>query len=103
MKNSDPDKPVIITEFGADAMRGNTGDPDRKGTEEYQALVYERQLDTLLKIDYVKGISPWILYDFRCPRRTSIIQKYYNRKGLLDETKTYRKPAFYVLQKYYRG
>ena len=103
MKNSDPDKPVIITEFGADAMRGNTGDPERKGTEEYQALVYERQLDTLLKIDYVKGISPWILYDFRCPRRTSIIQKYYNRKGLLDETKTYRKPAFYVLQKYYRN
>ena len=103
MKNSDPDKPVIITEFGADAMRGNTGDPERKGTEEYQAALYERQLDILTAIDYIKGISPWILYDFRCPRRTSSIQKYYNRKGLLDETKTYRKPAFYVLQKYYRN
>ena len=102
MKNSDPDKPVIITEFGADAMRGNTGDPAQKGTEEYQAHIYELQLETLLKIDYIKGISPWILYDFRCPRRTSAIQKYYNRKGLLDETKTYRKPAFYVLQKYYK-
>ncbi len=101
MKNSDPDKPVIITEFGADAMRGNTGDPERKGTEEYQAKVYEKQLNVLMKIDYIKGISPWILYDFRCPRRTSSIQKYYNRKGLLDETKTYRKPAFYVLQKFY--
>ncbi len=102
MKNSDPDKPVIITEFGADAMRGNMGDPMLKGTEEYQARIYELQLETLLKIDYIKGISPWILYDFRCPRRTSVIQKYYNRKGLLDETKTYRKPAFYVLQKYYK-
>lgn len=101
MKNSNPDKPVIITEFGADAMRGNTGDPDRKGTEEYQAGVYEKQLSVLTKIDYIKGISPWILYDFRCPRRTASIQKYYNRKGLLDETKTYRKPAFFVLQKYY--
>ena len=101
MKNSDPDKPVIITEFGADAMHGNTGDPDTKGTEEYQARVYELQMETLTKIDYIKGISPWILYDFRCPRRTSSIQKYYNRKGLLDETKTYRKPAFYVLAKYY--
>lgn len=101
MKNSSPDKPVIITEFGADAMRGNTGDPKRKGTEEYQAGVYEKQLEVLTKIDYIKGISPWILYDFRCPRRTASIQKYYNRKGLLDETKTYRKPAFYVLQKYY--
>ena len=101
MNNSDPVKPVIITEFGADAMQGNTGDPERKGTEEYQAKVYELQLQTLTKIDYIKGISPWILYDFRCPRRTSVIQKYYNRKGLLNETKSYKKPAFYVLQKYY--
>ena len=101
MENSNPSRPVIITEFGADAMRGNTGSADCKGTEEYQARVYEMQMETLLKIDYVKGISPWILYDFRCPRRTSSIQKYYNRKGLLDETKTCRKPAFFVLQKYY--
>ncbi len=102
LKNSDPDKPVIITEFGADALRGyNTGDPDTKGTEEYQARIYELQMETLTKIDYVKGMSPWILYDFRCPRRTSSIQKYYNRKGLLDETKTYKKPAFHVLAKYY--
>ena len=46
-------------------------------------------------------MTPWILFDFRCPRRTSLIQKYYNRKGLLSEDKKYRKPAFYVLQKFY--
>ena len=102
MANSNPAKPVVITEFGADAMCGNTGSDDCKGTEEYQARVYELQMETLLKISYIQGISPWILYDFRCPRRTSSIQKYYNRKGLLDETKTYRKPAFFVLQKYYK-
>ena len=102
-ENSQPDKPVIITEFGADAMKGNRGSDQVKGTEEYQARIYRTQMETLLKIDYIKGMSPWILYDFRCPRRTSSIQKYYNRKGLLDETKTYRKPAFYVLQEYYRG
>lgn len=101
MENSAPDKPVIITEFGADAMKGNTGAPDAKGTEEYQARIYELQMETLTGIDYIRGMSPWILYDFRCPRRTSAIQKYYNRKGLLDETKTYRKPAFYVLQRFY--
>ena len=102
MENSDPDKPVIITEFGADAMMGNTGSPEVKGTEEYQARIYELQMETLTKIGYIRGMSPWILYDFRCPRRTSSIQKYYNRKGLLDETKTCRKPAFFVLQKYYK-
>ena len=60
-----------------------------------------KQIATLRNIDYIKGMTPWILYDFRCPRRTSLIQKYYNRKGLLSEDKKYRKPAFYVLQKFY--
>ena len=36
-----------------------------------------------------------------CPSVNSLIQKYYNRKGLLSEDKKYRKPAFYVLQKFY--
>ena len=72
-----------------------------KGTEECQADVYEKQIATLRNIDYIKGHDPWILYDFRCPRRTSLIQKYYNRKGLLSEGQKYRKPAFYVLQKFY--
>ena len=101
MENSQPDKPVIVTEFGADALPHHHGTISDKGTEECQADVYEKQIATLRNIDYIKGMTPWILYDFRCPRRTSLIQKYYNRKGLLSENKKYRKPAFYVLQKFY--
>ncbi|MBQ8800121.1 MAG: glycoside hydrolase family 2 [Lachnospiraceae bacterium] len=100
-QNSNPDKPVIITEFGADALTGLHGTTEDKGTEEYQAYVYERQIETIRNISYIKGMTPWILYDFRCPRRTAAIQKYYNRKGLLSEDKSYKKPAFYVLQKFY--
>ncbi len=103
MENSDPEKPVIITEFGADAMAGHHGSTDDKGTEECQKYVYERQIEVLRDIEYVKGMTPWILYDFRCPRRSSFIQKYYNRKGLLSEDKTYRKPAFFLLQDFYTG
>ena len=102
LNNSNPDKPVIITEFGADAMKGHHGGPEDKGTEECQEEVYKQQIEVISKIDYIKGMTPWILYDFRCPRRTSNIQGYYNRKGLLSEDKTYRKPAFYVLQKFYK-
>lgn len=101
LKNSNPDKPVIITEFGADALKGYHGTLEDKGTEEYQAYVYERQIETLRGISYIKGMTPWILYDFRCPRRTAAIQKYYNRKGLLSEDKSYKKPAFEVLKKFY--
>lgn len=102
MANSQPTKPVIITEFGADALPGHHGTVDDKGTEECQVHVYERQIETLRHIHYIKGMTPWILYDFRCPRRTNILQKYYNRKGLLSEDKKYKKPAFYVLQKFYK-
>ncbi len=101
-ENSNPSKPVIITEFGADAMPHHRGTRDDKGTEDCQVDVYEKQTETIRTIPYVKGMTPWILYDFRCPRRTSMIQDYYNRKGLLSPDKTYRKPAFYVLQKFYQ-
>lgn len=101
MANSKPQKPVIITEFGADALEGHHGTITDKGTEECQAYVYERQIATLREIDYIKGMTPWILYDFRCPRRTSYIQKYYNRKGLCSADKKYKKMAFYVLQRFY--
>lgn len=101
MENSRPQKPVIITEFGADALAGHHGTKTDKGTEECQAYVYERQIKTLRDIDYIKGMTPWILYDFRCPRRTSYIQNYYNRKGLCSADKKYKKMAFGVLQKFY--
>lgn len=103
MENSNPDKPVIITEFGADAMKDLHGTKDDKGTLECQEYVYKRQIEVLKDISYIKGMTPWILYDFRCPRRTNVIQNYYNRKGLLDETKTYRKGAFYIMQEFYKN
>lgn len=100
--NSTPDKPVIITEFGADAYPGHHGTITDKGTEECQRFVFEKQIETMRDIPYIKGMTPWILYDYRTPRRTSVIEKFYNRKGLLSQDKTYKKPAYYVMQKFYR-
>lgn len=102
MANSRPQKPVIITEFGADALAGHHGTETDKGTEECQAYVYARQIETLREIDYIKGMTPWILYDFRCPRRTSYIQGYYNRKGLLSADKQYKKMAYGILKAFYQ-
>lgn len=102
-ENSDPKKPVIITEFGADAYPGLRGTITDKGTEDCQAYVYERQTETIRKIPYIKGMTPWILHDFRCPRRTSVNQRYYNTKGLLSADKKHRKPAFFVLRDFYNS
>jgi len=101
--NSRPAKPVIITEFGADAYPGLRGTVDEKGTEDCQQEIYKKQVDALGGIAYVKGCSPWILYDFRCPRRLHVTQNYYNTKGLLSADKTHRKLAFHVMQQFYAG
>lgn len=102
MNNSNPIKPVIISEFGADATPGLHGSVDDKGTEECQEAIYRKQIEVIRQIPYIKGITPWILFDFRCPRRTAAIQGYYNRKGLVSSDRTYYKPAFSVLQSFYR-
>ena len=46
------------------------------------------------------GLSPWILKDFRSPRRQNGFQQGWNRKGLVSETGQ-RKQAFAVLADYY--
>ncbi len=59
-------------------------------------------MDMLDRIDGYVGTSPWILLDFRSPRRTLPgIQDDFNRKGLMSETGV-RKEAFRVLRDYYR-
>jgi beta-glucuronidase len=101
-ENSRSGKPIIITECGADAPYGEHGTRDEMWTEEYQENVYRQQVEAIRRIDYVAGLSPWILYDFRCPRRTNRYQQpFYNRKGLLNPDKTQRKRAFRVLQDFY--
>ena len=95
-------KPVIISEFGAGAKYGLHGEKDDRWTEEYQAYLYEETLKMLDQIEQLSGISPWILVDFKSPRRVlPEIQDNFNRKGLISE-KGEKKMAFYVLQEYYK-
>lgn len=96
-------KPVVISEFGAGALQGFHGDKDTRWTEEFQEYLFEETLKMLDKIPQLRGINPWILADFRSPRRIlPDIQDGWNRKGLISETGE-KKKAFYTLQKYYQA
>ena len=96
------DKPVMVSEFGGDALQGNHGSKDDRWTEEFQEDLYVETLKMLDKIPQLRGITPWILADFRSPRRVlPYIQDGWNRKGLISETGD-KKKAFFVLQKYYK-
>ena len=95
-------KPLIMSEFGADAQFGKHGDAETRWTEEYQENLYEHQIAMLKRISFLRGTTPWVLKDFRSPRRTLPgIEDYFNRKGLVSD-RGEKKRAFFVLQGYYR-
>jgi beta-glucuronidase len=95
------DKPLIMSEFGGDARAGRHGGADERWTEEYQESLYRHQIGMLKKIDFLRGTSPWILMDFRSPRRVLPgVQDNYNRKGLVSEQGA-KKKAFFVLKEFY--
>jgi beta-glucuronidase len=99
------DKPLLISEFGADAKAGlhDTGSDPHKFSEEFQAEYYRQTLAMLKQLPGLAGMSPWILKDFQSPRRQRPgIQDGWNRKGLVSETGV-RKQAFIVLADYYRA
>jgi beta-glucuronidase len=94
-------KPVLISEFGAGAKYGLHADRDTRWSEEYQEFLYQETLKMLGNIEQLSGFSPWILADFRSPRRhLPEIQDGWNRKGLISD-KGDKKKAFFVLKKYY--
>ena len=96
-------KPVIISEFGGGARYGYHGEKNQRWTEEFQENLYIENLAMLDKIEGLSGTTPWILKDFRSPRRVLPgIQDYYNRKGLFSD-KGEKKKAFYVLQQWYNS
>ena len=94
-----PKKPILMSEFGAEAKYGNHGATNERWTEEQQAYVLEHQFVMLRKIPNLRGTIPWILMDFRSPTRNiPKLQDGYNRKGLLSE-KGEKKQGFLLFQK----
>jgi beta-glucuronidase len=95
------DKPLIMSEWGGDALAGFRGNPTDRWTEEYQADIYRHQISMLNRIPQLRGTTPWLLMDFRSPRRVLPgIQNNFNRKGVVSD-QGQKKQAFYVLQDAY--
>lgn len=97
-----PEKPIIMSEFGAGAKYGNHGADNQRWTEEQQANVYRHQLTMFAKIPQLRGTCPWVLMDFRSPgRNIPKLQDGYNRKGLISQDGK-KKTAFFIMQKAYK-
>jgi beta-glucuronidase len=78
------------------------GAKPERWTEEYQADVFRHQMGMLSRISQLRGMSPWILVDFRSPRRMLPgVQDGYNLKRLISDQGE-KKEAFFILQKAYQ-
>lgn len=96
-------KPLIISEFGGEALYGKTGDADvvSSWSEDYQATLYRDNLEMFKHIPNLRGTAPWILFDFRSPFRLHPTnQDGWNRKGLVSD-QGQRKKAWYLMKEYY--
>jgi len=75
-----PDKPIIVSEFGADAIVGLHSDPPQMWSEEYQMWLIKKYVENLSKREYVVGLHIWNFADFRTPQ--SPWRTILNRKGV---------------------
>ena len=95
-------KPVLISEFGGGALYGKHGDKTERWTEEFQEDMYKASIRMLEKIEGLSATTPWILMDFRSPKRPLVgIQDDYNRKGLISNYGK-KKKAFYIMRDWYK-
>jgi len=97
------DKPLLISEFGAEALYGNHGPSDvaSSWSEEYQEQFYKDQVAMFPTMPDLRGVCPWILVDFRSPGRMHPkYQNGWNRKGLLSD-RGEKKKAWYIMKSYY--
>jgi len=93
LANSNPAKPVIVSETGADASSGLRAEGRALFSEDWQARFLEEQLRRLAAAPYIAGVAIWLLYDFRSERRQTSFQRGFNRKGLIGEDKSTKKLA----------
>jgi beta-glucuronidase len=103
---SDFNKPLIMSEFGGEALYGNSAGPKDAASswsEEYQEQIYKDQIKMLKKIPFLRGTCPWILADFRSPvRMHPVFQQGWNRKGLISDRGD-KKKSWFIMKAFYDG
>jgi len=105
-----PDKPIILSEFGADAGPGRSDadgvwkaervDYGKTYSEDYQERVISDYWNIVKDRDYVSGIAPWVFSDFYNTWFPNNPIPNFNLKGLTSKERKPKK-AYYFLQKIY--
>jgi len=81
LRRRHPNKPIMFTEFGADAIAGVHAVPADMWSEEYQADMIEMYIRTLEKQPFIIGTHPWAFADFRTSQSIMRVDAL-NQKGV---------------------
>ncbi len=94
-------KPILLSEFGADAPAGLHSQPALMWSEEYQAELIRGYLEVAGRKDFVIGAHVWNFADFQSVQSTRRVGGI-NQKGVFSRD---RKPklAAHVLRQLWRG
>jgi len=85
-------KPIIVSEFGADTVSGQHSVSDQMFTEEYQSKLLELYCELIESKDYTIGEHVWNFADFRTPQHFRRVVD--NLKGVFTRTRNPKQAAF---------
>jgi beta-glucuronidase len=89
-------KPVILAEFGADAIEGFHRMPSELFTEEYQSEIIEKQYQIARSFPWCIGAHVWAFADFKTAQ--SITRLVFNRKGVFTRERQPKQAAHMLRQ-----
>jgi hypothetical protein len=108
-----PDKPIFVSEYGAESvagwMRPKDSAPDAKDYSlEHQAQFLQHHLEQIYapsRRSFMIGGAPWLYNDFPVPTKGNVADHpeslaFINAKGLVTQQREH-KPAYFTVQKFY--
>jgi beta-glucuronidase len=95
-------RPIVLTEFGAEGLRGYRSWEHSKWSEDHQAEFLQYYIAECMKHDFIGGTWTWMFSDTRVdlPDRPDGRARSYNNKGMVDEFRS-PKLAYGVIRDLY--
>jgi len=91
-------KPIILTEFGAEALSGFHSLIKEAFSEEYQKAIIEKTCQVIDEIPYVIGEHVWNFADFKT--REGVLRPGGNRKGVFTKERQPKLAAYYLCERW---
>lgn len=102
-KAAQPNMPLCISEYGAEAVIGYYSDDPVQGdySEGYQAKYHEHYINTINNTEWLWGSYVWNMFDFGSSMRNEGGVRGRNNKGLITFDRKIKKDAYYVYKAFW--